>query len=532
MITKNILPLAILAALCCASTHAQDEWDSQNVGSDQSWRAFGSPDEAEESVQDTIEGFRAFDKKWGKYTDSQVMDVFSPESFARRLRTVAKKHEALRGRKLFLGAFNQLIGAVQGATSAVQGIANLVGTQTSEALVGQFTDRGFKKFKEKTTITVTSGLPTKFFEAFMKDQLRTVVKVPSKHNDGVDQVIKWGMYTESNSWNAAENTFDINKGGKVKNFQVFLNRNTECEHMNIVLVKTDITFKLAPDVFVISKSKATFGGAFSTTKLHWKKNKAALKAQDLQFVSEFFINLGMTRIKQSQEVAGFAARDTQGCGGKQPPQQTTPHAQPQPPQQTNQGGLTDQEAQCYLNRYPDLQKAFGANNIAEAKKHWLNHGKKENRDRSCSSNKDEAEDMYDFGPEEFYDTEADDESVGYPGRRYVNPQLRPTGRPNFGDRARGIASAGLHHSRNFFNSPQGRYAQAGLPGGKAQAIMKYRTEGFRDEADEENVGGYLYDEDIGGSWDENDLNEDEQVGWKKDITKPFNPINGGGQWRL
>merc|ERR1719399_240230 len=161
--------------------------------------------------------------------------------------------------------------------------------------------------------------------------------------------------------------------------------------MNIVLVKTDITFKLAPDVFVISKSKATFGGAFSTTKLHWKKNKAALKPQDLQFVSEFFINLGMTRIKQSQEVAGFAARDTQGCGhGTQPPKQTSPF-------------------------------------------------------------KDEAEDMYDFGPEEFYDTEADDESVGYP--------------------------------------------------------------------DEENVGGYLYDEDIGGSWDENDLNEDEQVGWKKDITK-------------
>jgi len=410
MITKNILPLAILAALCCASTHAQDEWDSQNVGSDQSWRAFGSPDEAEESVQDTIEGFRAFDKKWGKYTDSQVMDVFSPESFARRLRTVAKKHEALRGRKLFLGAFNQLIGAVQGATSAVQGIVNLFGTQTSEALVGQFTDRGFEKFQEKTTITVTSGLPTKYFEAFIKDQLRTVVKVPSKHNDAVQQIIRWGLYTGSNSWNAAENTFDIDKGGKVKNFQLFVNRNTECEHMNIVLVKTDITFNLAPDVFVISKSKATFGGAFSTTKLHWKKHNAALKAPDLQFVSEFFINLGMTRIKQSQEVAGFAAKDVQGCGGTQPPKQTSPF-------------------------------------------------------------KDEAEDMNDFGRGEFYDnTEADDESVGYPG--------------------------------------------------------------FRDEADEENVGGYLYDEDIGGSWDENDLNEDEQVGWKKDITKPFNPINGGGQWRL
>ena len=46
----------------------------------------------------------------------------------------------------------------------------------------------------------------------------------------------------------------------------------------------------------------------------------------------------------------------------------------------------------------------------------------------------------------------DEENVGYWGRRYVNPRLRPSGRPNFGDRARGIASAGLYHSRNFLFS--------------------------------------------------------------------------------
>ena len=35
---------------------------------------------------------------------------------------------------------------------------------------------------------------------------------------------------------AAENTFDIDDGGKVKNFQLFINRNVECETMNIVLI--------------------------------------------------------------------------------------------------------------------------------------------------------------------------------------------------------------------------------------------------------------------------------------------------------
>ena len=191
-------------------------------------------------------------------------------------------------------------------------------------MVGQFQDRGFSHFNERTTITVTSGLPTKYFTAFMKDMLKSVVKVPSKHNDAVNQIVRWGLYTGANTWNAAENVFDIGKGGNVKNFQIFLNRNTACEEMNIVLVKTDVAFKLAPDIFVISKSKSSWGGAFSSTKLHWKKSKAPIKQADLTFVSEYFITLGMNRIKQSREIGGMANAEDGGCGGNAPPDQESP----------------------------------------------------------------------------------------------------------------------------------------------------------------------------------------------------------------
>ena len=49
--------------------------------------------------------------------------------------------------------------------------------------------------------------------------------------------------------------------------------------------------------------------------------------------------------------------------------------------------INDQEAQCYLNRYADLQKAFGATNIAAAKGHWVQYGKNEKRDWSCPDKK-------------------------------------------------------------------------------------------------------------------------------------------------
>lgn len=39
--------------------------------------------------------------------------------------------------------------------------------------------------------------------------------------------------------------------------------------------------------------------------------------------------------------------------------------------------------QCYLDRYPDLQKALGPNNTAQAEKHWINSGETEGRICTC-----------------------------------------------------------------------------------------------------------------------------------------------------
>merc|ERR1711998_355110 len=43
--------------------------------------------------------------------------------------------------------------------------------------------------------------------------------------------------------------------------------------------------------------------------------------------------------------------------------------------------------QCYLNRYPDLQRAFGKHNTKAAAAHWKAHGKKEGRKCMCPKKK-------------------------------------------------------------------------------------------------------------------------------------------------
>ena len=45
--------------------------------------------------------------------------------------------------------------------------------------------------------------------------------------------------------------------------------------------------------------------------------------------------------------------------------------------------LSKRQLQCYLNRYGDLRRAFGKNNLKEANKHWKNHGRQEGRNPKC-----------------------------------------------------------------------------------------------------------------------------------------------------
>ena len=52
-------------------------------------------------------------------------------------------------------------------------------------------------------------------------------------------------------------------------------------------------------------------------------------------------------------------------------------------QSSAEGPMTDDEATCYMNRYPDVVQSVGFGNVIDAKKHWQKTGSKEKRDKTC-----------------------------------------------------------------------------------------------------------------------------------------------------
>ena len=64
-------------------------------------------------------------------------------------------------------------------------------------------------------------------------------------------------------------------------------------------------------------------------------------------------------------------------------------AQAEAPALAKLAQMSDKEAQCYLDRYPDLRAAFGT--LEAAKKHWEEHGEREKRNKACEGPLTDAE---------------------------------------------------------------------------------------------------------------------------------------------
>ena len=53
--------------------------------------------------------------------------------------------------------------------------------------------------------------------------------------------------------------------------------------------------------------------------------------------------------------------------------------------------MSDEEAQCYLNRYPDVVQKYSLGNLEKAKLHWKQKGETEKRVKTCDAGLTDAE---------------------------------------------------------------------------------------------------------------------------------------------
>lgn len=239
------------------------------------------------------------EKKYGVVTRRLTL------GHGRRSLRQSRRHRHQR-RRLAAGAFaallagiNGISGTVQSATQAVQGVVNLFGKTSSETIVQNLKDQGFKKFFAKTDVKIVS-MHTTVWDAYVRSAMKTVWKFPKKHKEGAEELLRMATKVYKQEWETLDTTFDEQTGGRSKNFQIMTYRKTKCETMHAVIIRPDIRYKLKEDMFVISKQKTKLGGAFSTTKLVYKKMPRGLSIDDIKFVTEYFQVMALQKLAESR----------------------------------------------------------------------------------------------------------------------------------------------------------------------------------------------------------------------------------------
>ena len=210
---------------------------------------------------------------------------YGPSGFMPKL---TKVEEAKRRRLVLPVAFVGLTTAINSAVKIFSKIVSFFGSTYTEQLVAAHMDNGYSKFKGSSQVFKGEGLPYSRIPALTKMLAR---QIGLKNKDDIEKMsfmLKWSEYGDSDMWKQNQMTFSVGKGGMCKSFTLYANNDIAAGKMNILWMKTDAEFKLAPNVFVILVTKSRFGGLFSSSSVKFKKVPANIHAKDVQFVNEYF----------------------------------------------------------------------------------------------------------------------------------------------------------------------------------------------------------------------------------------------------
>ena len=236
-------------------------------------------------------------------------------------------------------------------------------TQSTEDLVGQQLDRGFQRWQQKAKVSLKANIPP----AILGKALRKTLgewKIPVDYARAIESEIQQSYSVPTNIWKESSFIFSMkcgkhNRGGRrerrqqireycaaatkkdcrefkkqvrseryfkkgcqVFNLGLYISRNPGCGTMNYVLVQSQISLKLAADIFVIKKTTHSMGGSFTSGSIKFKKRKQAMKPQMVVFITAMAekVSLEAALQKSSQMLNFIEPKCSSGLTGRRRPE--------------------------------------------------------------------------------------------------------------------------------------------------------------------------------------------------------------------
>ena len=141
-------------------------------------------------------------------------------------------------------------------------LMNLFGNSRSKLIKGQLKGKGFDYFDSATQIQILAGVKEEGFDKMQK-QITARLGVNEEKRNQVNNILEEIKFMESNTWTGFNFLFNIGKSGEVR-YSALIANNQQDGKYNFIIIESEASLKLSPDLLVITKKVSFMGEMFSS----------------------------------------------------------------------------------------------------------------------------------------------------------------------------------------------------------------------------------------------------------------------------
>lgn len=185
--------------------------------------------------------------------------------------------------------FNAVLGKVNMIVGMWRDIATTFSTKITNVMEKYLRGMGFNKLEGSCTYQFKIGLDLDKYKEFAKVFLRKN-NVPLKYVEQMAQAITDASYTKEQVVADIDILFnkDSTNNDKVDFMHLMSWRDKKAKKITLIYTHSNLSFKLAPDVIVMRKTKSIAGGAYVTSEPHDILEPKSLTHDDLDMIMKFF----------------------------------------------------------------------------------------------------------------------------------------------------------------------------------------------------------------------------------------------------
>lgn len=197
----------------------------------------------------------------------------------------------------FAGYFD-VLGAVEKTFDLA---LKMFSSSSKTEIVQSFTKAGFSSYDNTVLIMYYLGVPDTNIGR-LKEMIIRNLQVPDDKLQSFADYIDFADIVDSSSWNNYQSFLRTDNSGGAKSIQLFFNFDQVAKKYNVFVTDVKTQFQIADDIFVMKKSKSTFGGLFQKETIDFKRRPHIVTAEDAEILMTFFDVIALKKFQATLQL--------------------------------------------------------------------------------------------------------------------------------------------------------------------------------------------------------------------------------------